>query len=99
MGHIDSLGKIYNYPLIDRSGSLSIVQARTQRNYVACVLLVWVCLEAIAYQTRQTVYKGKHRMLRDFNRFHLVFNSAHHLGRGYFNISQLSRGFRDRGEL
>jgi hypothetical protein len=26
MGHIDSLGKIYNYPLADRSRRLSIAQ-------------------------------------------------------------------------
>jgi hypothetical protein len=38
-------------------------KARIQRNHVACALLVWARLKTIAYQTHQTVYQIKHRML------------------------------------
>lgn len=38
-------------------------KARIQRNHIACALLVWARLKTIAYQTHQTVYQIKHRML------------------------------------
>lgn len=38
-------------------------KARIQRNHIACALLVWARLKSIAYQTHQTVYHIKHRML------------------------------------
>jgi hypothetical protein len=41
-------------------------KARIQRNHIACALLVWTRLKAIAYQTSRTVYQIKHGMLSDF---------------------------------
>jgi hypothetical protein len=41
-------------------------KARIQRNHIACALLVWVRLKAIAYQTYQTIYRVKHRMLSSY---------------------------------
>lgn len=41
-------------------------QAQIQRNYIACALLVWTCLKAIAYETSRTVYQVKHGMLSDY---------------------------------
>jgi hypothetical protein len=41
-------------------------KARIQRNHIACALLVWVRLKTLAYQTRQTIYTLKHRMLSSY---------------------------------
>ena len=41
-------------------------KARIQRNHIACALLVWTRLKAIAYQTSRTVYQIKHGMLSDY---------------------------------
>ena len=41
-------------------------KARIQRNHIACALLVWVRLKEIAYQTHQTVYQVKYRMLSSY---------------------------------
>lgn len=41
-------------------------KARIQRNHIACALLVWTRLKAIAYQTNRTVYQIKHGMLSDY---------------------------------
>jgi Transposase DDE domain len=41
-------------------------KARIQRNHIACALLVWTRLKAIAYQTQRTVYQIKHSMLSDY---------------------------------
>lgn len=41
-------------------------KARIQRNHIACALLVWTRLKAIAYQTGRTVYQIKHGMLSDY---------------------------------
>ena len=38
-------------------------KARIQRNHIACALLVWNRLKALAYQTQQTTYQIKHGML------------------------------------
>jgi hypothetical protein len=40
-------------------------KARIQRNHIACALLVWSRLKAIAYQTGKMVYQLKHGMLSD----------------------------------
>jgi hypothetical protein len=37
-----------------------------QCNHIACALLVWVRLKTIAYQTHQTIYRVKHRMLSSY---------------------------------
>jgi len=41
-------------------------KARIQRNHIACALLVWTRLKAIAYSTGQTVYQIKHRLLSNY---------------------------------
>jgi hypothetical protein len=41
-------------------------QARIQRNHIACALLVWSWLKAIAYNTRRTIDQIKHGMLSDY---------------------------------
>jgi hypothetical protein len=41
-------------------------KARIQRNHIACALLVWVWLKTIAYQTHQTIYRVKYRMLSSY---------------------------------
>jgi hypothetical protein len=41
-------------------------QARIQRNHIACALLVWSRLKAIAYQSGRTIYQIKHGMLSDY---------------------------------
>ena len=41
-------------------------KGRIQRNHIACALLVWARLQVIAYQTHQTVYRVKHRMLSTY---------------------------------
>ena len=42
--------------------------ARIVRNHIGCTLLVWIRLQAIAYQTGQTIYQVKHGMLSEFLR-------------------------------
>lgn len=46
-------------------------KARIQRNHIACALLVWTRLKAIAYQTSRTVYQVKHSLLSDYLRAQL----------------------------
>lgn len=41
-------------------------KARIQRNHIACALLVWVRLNELAQQTRQTLYQLKHSLLDDY---------------------------------
>jgi hypothetical protein len=41
-------------------------KARIQRNHIGCALLVWSRLKVIAYQTCQTVYQLKHKLLSDY---------------------------------
>jgi hypothetical protein len=41
-------------------------KARIQRNHIACALLVWGRLKAIAYQSGRTVYQIKQGMLSDY---------------------------------
>jgi Transposase DDE domain len=41
-------------------------KARLQRNHIACAMLVWVRLKHLAYQTGQTVYKIKHKLLSNY---------------------------------
>lgn len=41
-------------------------KARIQRNHIACALLVWTRLKAIAYQSGQTIYQIKHGMLSTY---------------------------------
>lgn len=41
-------------------------KARIQRNHIACALLVWSRLKAIAYQSGRTIYQIKHGMLSDY---------------------------------
>ncbi len=41
-------------------------KARIQRNHIACALLVWSRLKAIAYNTGNTIYQIKHGMLSDY---------------------------------
>jgi len=41
-------------------------KARIQRNHIACALLVWCRLKALAYQTGQTVYQLKYGLLHDY---------------------------------
>jgi hypothetical protein len=41
-------------------------KARVQRNQIACALLVWSRLKAIAYNTGRTIYQIKHGMLSDY---------------------------------
>jgi DDE superfamily endonuclease len=41
-------------------------KARIQRNHIACALLVWSRLKAMAYQTGRTVYQIKHGLLSDY---------------------------------
>lgn len=43
-------------------------KARIQRNHIACAILVWVRLAAIAKQTAQTLYRVKYGLLDDFLR-------------------------------
>lgn len=42
--------------------------ARIVRNHIGCTLLVWIRLQAIAYQTGRTIYQVKHGMLSEFLR-------------------------------
>lgn len=41
-------------------------KARIQRNHIACALLVWSRLKAMAYQTGRTVYQIKHGLWSDY---------------------------------
>jgi len=41
-------------------------KARIQRNHIACAILVWVRLAAVARQTAQTLYRVKHGILGEF---------------------------------
>ena len=41
-------------------------KARIQRNHIACALLVWCRLKALAYHTGRTVYQLKHGLLHDY---------------------------------
>lgn len=41
-------------------------KARIQPNHIACALLVWSRLKAIAYQSGRTIYQIKHGMLSDY---------------------------------
>ena len=41
-------------------------KARIQRNHIACALLVWTRLKALAYQSGQTVYQIKHGLLSNY---------------------------------
>ena len=43
-------------------------QARIQRNHIACAILVWVRLAAVAKQTGETLYRIKHGLLDEFLR-------------------------------
>ena len=43
-------------------------KARIQRNHIACAMLVWVRLAAIARKTGQTLYRIKHGLLDEFLR-------------------------------
>lgn len=38
----------------------------SQRNHIACALLVWSRLKVIAYQTGKMIYRIKHGMLSDY---------------------------------
>ncbi len=40
--------------------------ARIQRNHIACALLVWTRLKAVAAQTGRTIYQLKHGLLDDY---------------------------------
>ena len=42
--------------------------SRIQRNHIACAVLVWIRLTAIARKTGTTVYKLKHDMLSNYLR-------------------------------
>ena len=41
-------------------------KARIQRNHIACSFLVWVRLNELAQQTKQTLYQLKHGLLGDY---------------------------------
>lgn len=41
-------------------------KARIQRNHIACAVLVWTRLKAIAYQSGRTVYQIKHGLLSNY---------------------------------
>lgn len=41
-------------------------KARIQRNHIACALLVWTRLKAVAAQTGRTIYQLKHGLLDDY---------------------------------
>ena len=41
-------------------------KARLQRNHIACAMLVWVRLKNIAYQTGDTIYQIKHKLLSNY---------------------------------
>jgi hypothetical protein len=41
-------------------------KARLQRNHIACAMLVWIRLKHLAYQTGQTVYKIKYKLLSKY---------------------------------
>jgi hypothetical protein len=38
-------------------------KARLQRNHIACAMLGWIRLKNLGYQTGQTVYQNKDRLL------------------------------------
>lgn len=42
--------------------------ARIVRNHIGCAFLVWLRLEQVAYQTRQSVYQVKYGLLDDYLR-------------------------------
>ncbi len=41
-------------------------KARIVRNHIACAMLVWVRLQQLANETKQTVYHLKHGLLSDY---------------------------------
>lgn len=41
-------------------------KARIQRNHIACALLVWTRLKAVAYESGRTIYQIKHGMLSEY---------------------------------
>lgn len=43
-------------------------RARIVRNHIACAVLVWVRLKQVANETKQIVYRLKHRLLSDYLR-------------------------------
>lgn len=42
------------------------LSTNTRRNHIACALLVWTPLKAIAYHSDKTIYQIKHGMLSDY---------------------------------
>jgi len=53
------------------------LSANTRRNHIACALLVWSRLKAIAYQTHKNIYQLKHGMLSDYLIEQLKHPSVH----------------------
>ncbi|MEO6351497.1 MAG: hypothetical protein ABIO19_08760 [Burkholderiaceae bacterium] len=43
-------------------------KAKIQRNHIACAILVWVCLAAVAKQAGETMYRIKNGLLDEFLR-------------------------------
>jgi hypothetical protein len=41
-------------------------KARLQRNHIACAMLGWIRLKNLGYQTGQTVYQNKDRLLSNY---------------------------------
>ena len=41
---------------------------RIVRNHIGCAMLVWIRLEQVAYQTGQTIYQVKYRLLAEYLR-------------------------------
>jgi hypothetical protein len=46
-------------------------KARIVRNHIACAILVWIRLNQVAHDTKQTVYHLKHGLLSDYLRHQL----------------------------
>ena len=45
--------------------------ARSQRNHIACAMLVWIRLKQVAQQTTSTIYQLKQGLLDDYMRSQL----------------------------
>ena len=52
-------------------------KARIVRNHIACAVLVWVRLNQVANETKQTVYRLKHGLLSDYLRLQLKSPAIH----------------------
>jgi macrodomain Ter protein organizer (MatP/YcbG family) len=61
---IRALNTLKNHRFTIRFSDLS--RNFTQKNYIACAILVWLRLKTLAYKSGQTIYQIKHGLLSNY---------------------------------